>query len=196
MIYSQGFDDKASGAQTFSFKDKQQRNQMTFTSKTALDEVDGTSNNVNGKVSFDVKNVAATLQGEIYISTRSLKTGISKRDKDLAESKWLDAEKFPVISFTIKKVTGVKKLSANKLLLDVTGTFFLHGVMKEIPVEATLTYLDENSITEQREKGDLLGVSAKFQISLSDYGVENMILGTRVANNISIGVNIVGTNKF
>ncbi|MHB8579870.1 MAG: YceI family protein [Ignavibacteriaceae bacterium] len=195
-IHSQGFDIKTSGVQTFSFKDDQQRNQTTFTSITALDEVDGTSNDVSGNISFDVKNVAATLKGEIQISTQSLRTGISKRDKDLVEPKWLNAEKFPIISFTIKKVTGLKKLSANKLLLDLTGTFMLHGVKKDIPVEATITYLDQNSITEQREKGDLLGVSAKFQISLSDFGVENMILGTRVANIISIGVNIIGTNKI
>ncbi|HUX60898.1 MAG TPA: YceI family protein [Ignavibacteriaceae bacterium] len=191
-----GFDVKASGVQTFSFKDAKGRNQTTFTSITALDEVDGTSNDVSGTISFDPKNVAATLKGEISIATASISTGISMRDKDLRAPKWLDAEQFPQISFTIKKVTGVKKLSANKLEVNLIGIFFLHGVKNEIPVSATLTYLDESPVTESREPGDLLGVTAKFQIMLSKFGVKNMILGSRVADKIDIGVNIVGTNKF
>ncbi|MHB1687629.1 MAG: YceI family protein [Ignavibacteriaceae bacterium] len=143
-----------------------------------------------------MKNVAATLKGEISISTGSIKTGIAMRDKDLRAPKWLDAEQFPTISFTIKKVTGIKKLADNKLLLNLTGTFFLHGVKNDIPIEATLTYLDKSSVTASREPGDLLGVTAKFQIMLSKFGVQNMILGSRVADKLDIGVNIIGTNKF
>lgn len=185
-----------SGIQTFSFKDPQGRNQTTFVSTTELDEVNGTSNDVNGKISFDLNNLPSTLQGQISISTASLSTGIEKRDKDLMEPKWLDAEKFPVISFTIKKVNSIKKLADNKLLLNVTGDFFLHGVKKEIPVDVTLKYLKEGPITHKRGAGDLLGVVSKFQIQLSNYGVKNLILGTRVADKIDIGVNIIGTNRF
>jgi len=195
-ILSQGLESNASGTKTFSFYDKQQKNQMTFTSITALDEVDGTSNDVSGQISFDFNNIASTLKGKISITTSSLRTGIDKRDKDLMESKWLDAGKYPVISYIIDSVTAVKKISENKLELDVIGTFNLHGENKEIPVQATITYLKENSMTEKREPGDLIGVSANFKIALTDFGVDNMILGTRVANNISIGVNIVGTDKF
>jgi hypothetical protein len=43
--------------------------------------------------------------------------------------------------------------------------------------------------------GDLLGVKAKFNIKLSDFGVQNMALGKRVADDIEITVNIVGSNK-
>jgi len=195
-FFSQGFDVNVSGIQTFSFKDSEGRNQTTFTSITKLDEVNGTSNDVNGKISFDINNLDSTLQGEIFISTKSLRTGLAKRDKDLMEPKWLDAEKFPVISFTIKKVNSIKKLSDNKLIINVTGDFFLHGVKKEILVDVTLTYLKESSMTQERGPGDLIGVVSKFQIQLSDYGVENLILGTRVANKIDIGVNIIGISKF
>jgi polyisoprenoid-binding protein YceI len=185
-----------SGIQTFSFKDSQGRNQTTFISTTELDEVNGTSNDINGKITLDINNIASTLQGTIFISTASLRTGIEKRDKDLMEPKWLDAEKFPVISFTIKKVNSIKKLSDGKFSINITGDFLLHGVKKEILSDVTLTYLKENSITNKRGPGDLLGVVSKFQILLSNYGVENLILGTRVADKIDIGVNIIGTNGF
>lgn len=195
-ISAQGFDVKANGAQTFSFKDEKGRNQATFHSITPFDEVDGLSSEISGKASFDVKDVKNTLKGEISLPTESLKTGISMRDKDLKAPKWLDAEKYPVISYKIKKVTSVKKIAANKLLVDVLGDFNLHGVTQEIPVDVTITYLDESPATEAREPGDLLGVTAKFSITLSKFNVQNMILGKRVSDNIDIGINVVGTNKF
>ena len=194
--FSQGFNVKAAGNQTFSFKDPKGQNQVSFSSITALDEVDGTSNDVSGKISFDVKNVGKTLKGEISISTASITTGITMRDRDLRAPKWLDAEQFPKISFTIKKVNSIKIIAGNKLQIDLIGTFFLHGVKNDVPVTATMTYLDASSVTASRAPGDLLGVSAKFQILLSKFNVKNMVLGSRVADKIDIDVNIVGSNKF
>jgi polyisoprenoid-binding protein YceI len=195
-IPAQGFEVKAKGEQTFSFKDEKGKNQATFHSITPFDEVDGLTSEISGKASFDVNDVKNSLKGEISLPTASLKTGIAMRDKDLKAPKWLDAEKYPVISFKIKKVTSVKKIAVNKLLVSVLGDFNLHGVAKEIPVEITMTYLDESSTTEAREPGDLLGVTAKFSITLSNFNVQNMILGKRVSDNIDIGINVVGTNKF
>jgi len=200
LIYSavalpQGFNVKAKGSQTFYFQDDKGRNQATFHSITALDEVDGMSNKISGQISFDISDVKSTLKGEISITTASLKTGISMRDRDLKEPKWLDAESYPTISFTIKKVINVKQLAPNKLDVKVLGDFNLHGVTNEIPVDATMIYLDQSPATEAREPGDLLGVTAKFPITLSKYNIKNMILGTRVADKINIDVNIVGTNK-
>ncbi len=200
LIYStfalpQGFNVKAKGNQTFYFQDDKGRNQATFHSITALDEVDGMSNKISGQISFNISDVKNTLKGEISITTASLKTGISMRDRDLKESKWLDAERYPTISFTIKKVLDIKQLAPNKLDVKVLGDFNLHGVTNEITVDATMIYLDESPQTEAREPGDLLGVTAKFPITLSKYNVQNMVLGTRVADKINLEVNIVGTNK-
>ncbi len=195
VAFPQGFNVKAKGSQTFYFQDDKGRNQATFHSITALDEVDGMSNKISGQISFDISDVKSTLKGEISITTASLKTGISMRDRDLKEPKWLDAESYPTISFTIKKVINVKQLAPNKLDVKVLGDFNLHGVTNEIPVDATMIYLDQSPATEAREPGDLLGVTAKFPITLSKYNIKNMILGTRVADKINIDVNIVGTNK-
>jgi polyisoprenoid-binding protein YceI len=195
-VLPQGFDVKAKGTQTFSFKDDKGRNQATFHSITPFDEVDGLTTEISGQVSFNIKDVKNTLKGEISLPTESLKTGIKMRDKDLKEPKWLDAEKYPVILFKIKKVIDVKKTAPNKLTVKVNGDFYLHGVTKGIQVEVTMMYLDESPATQAREPGDLLGVTGNFSITLSKFNVQNMILGKRVSDNIDIGVNIVGTNKF
>jgi hypothetical protein len=59
-----------------------------------------------------------------------------------------------------------------------------------------MTYLNENAKTRVWEPSDLLGVTANFSITLSKFNVQNMILGKRVSDNVDIGVNLVGTNKF
>lgn len=194
-LWAQGFDVKAKGNKTFYFKDDKGRNQASFHSLTALDEVDGLSTEISGQVSFNISDVKNTLKGKISIPTASLKTGIRMRDRDLKEPKWLDAERYPTISFTIKKVLSIKKLAPNKLDVKVLGDFNLHGVTNPITIDAIMTYLNESPATEVREPGDLLGVTSKFAISLPKYDVQNMILGTRVATKINIGVNIVGTDQ-
>jgi hypothetical protein len=44
--------------------------------------------------------------------------------------------------------------------------------------------------------GDLVGVKAKFNINLSDYGVRHMLIGKRVSEEVEIKANIIGTNAF
>ena len=65
---------------------------------------------------------------------------------------------------------------------------------KEVNADVTMTYLDESEQTRKKAPGDLLGVKAEFNITLSDYDIEHMVLGQKVSDNIEIGVNMVGTN--
>ena len=191
--FPQGFKVSATGEQNFSFADKKGRNQAMFFSSTPLEDVSGLSNDVKGSVTFDVSDVS-TLSGSISISTASLRTGIELRDTHLQSENWLDAEGYPEITFVIKNVSNVKSVEDNKLEAKVIGDFTTHGVTKEVIAEVTMTYLDESEQTKKRAPGDLLGVEAKFSIVLSDYEVENMILGEKVSDSIEITVTMVGSN--
>jgi len=191
--FTQGFKVSAEGEQTFSFADEHGRNQAMFFSSTPLEDVTGLSNDVKGTVTFDVGDVS-TLKGSISISTASLRTGIELRDGHLQSENWLDAESYPEITFVIKNVSNVKSLEDNKLEAKVVGDFTTHGVTKEVIADITMTYLDESEQTQKRAPGDLLGVEAKFSIVLSDYEVENMVLGQKVSDSIDITVTMVGSN--
>lgn len=191
--FAQGFKVKATGEQTFSFTDKKGRNQAMFFSSTPLEDVTGLSNDVSGSVTFNVGDVS-TLKGSISISTASLKTGIELRDGHLQSKNWLDAESYPEITFVIKNVSNVKSVEDNKLEVKVVGDFTTHGVTKEVIADITMTFLDESEQTKQKLPGDLLGVEAKFSIVLSDYEVENMVLGQKVSDSIEITVTMVGSN--
>lgn len=193
LIFSQGFKVKADGEQTFTFKPGP-LNQASFYSTTSLEDVQGLTKEINGKATFLTTDLS-TLQGEVSFPVVSLNTGIEKMVKDLQSSSWLYAEKYPVISFKIKKAIDIKQVADNKIQADIIGDFTLHGVTKEDTAAATITYLDESPVTQQRMPGDLLGVQAKFDINLSDYNIKHMLLGKRVAEKIDITVNLVGSNK-
>ncbi|MGD8305218.1 MAG: YceI family protein [Ignavibacteria bacterium] len=191
--FPQGFKVKATGEQNFSFYDKVGRNQASFFSTTPLEDITGLSNDINGSVTFNVDDIT-TLKGSISISTASIKTGIELRDTHLRSPNWLDADQYPEISFAIKKVNDVTLESDSKINAKVTGDFTTHGITKEIVADVSMTYLDESESTKQRSPGDLLGVEAKFNITLSDFGVENMLLGQKVSEKIEIMVTLVGSN--
>lgn len=193
--FAQGFKVRASGTQNFNFEDKGGRNQATFSSTTPLEDMTGTASGISGTASFDVANFAKTLKGKIIVQVTSMNTGIELRNQHLRSSNWLDAKKYPEITFEIKSVSDVKQSSENKLEFKVKGNFTLHGTTKEVVADAEATYLDENEQTQRRAPGDLLGVRAKFNINLSQYNVDNALVGNKVAEKIDVSVNIVGSSK-
>jgi polyisoprenoid-binding protein YceI len=195
-LFAQGFTVKATGSQVFNFEDKNGRNQVTFFSATPLEDITGTANGISGTVTFDVVNFAKTLNGSLIVKVASMNSGIELRDQHLKGSNWLNADKFPDIVFTIKEVTNVKKSDSNKFEFKVKGDFKMHGVTKEVVADAEATYLDESEQTKKRAPGDLLGIRAKFNVKLSEFGVNNQLVGNKVAENIEVSVNIVGSNKY
>lgn len=191
ITFAQGFKVKATGEQTFNFEDK--RNQVKFFSTTPLEDITGISNDVKGKVTFNVADLK-TMKGSIKISVASIKTAIDLRDEHLRSDNWLSADKYPEITFAIKKVENIKVLEDNRIEAKVTGDFTVRGVTKETVADVTLTYLDANEQTAQYAPGDLLGVQAKFNIKLSDFNVNNMVIGQKVSENIEITATLRGSN--
>ncbi len=191
MSFAQGFKVKATGEQTFNFEDK--RNQVKFFSTTPLEDITGISNDVKGKVSLNVADIKS-MKGSITISVASIKTAIDLRDEHLRSENWLDADQYPEITFAIKNVGNIKVLEDNRVEAKVTGDFTVHGVTKEVVADVTITYLDASDQTKQVAPGDLLGVQAKFNILLSEFNVENMIVGQKVADNIEITATLRGSN--
>jgi len=191
MSFAQGFKVKATGEQTFNFEDK--RNQVKFFSTTPLEDITGISNDVKGKVSLNVADIKS-MKGSITISVASIKTAIDLRDEHLRSENWLDADQYPEITFAIKNVGNIKVLEDNRVEAKVTGDFTVHGVTKEVVADVTITYLDASDQTKQVAPSDLLGVQAKFNILLSEFNVENMIVGQKVADNIEITATLRGSN--
>jgi polyisoprenoid-binding protein YceI len=193
-VYSQGFNLPSNGVQVFNLKDEIDRNQATFFSQARYENITGLSNKVWGNVSFDVKDIKSTLVGEVAISTSSIKTGIDKRDEHLRSMSWLNAEKYPSITFKINKVQRVDLVEDNVVKIVVEGDFNLHGYTKLIYANATIKYLTESEITKSILPGNLISIVAKFDINLSDFGISNSLIGNRVSDKIQITANLVGSD--
>lgn len=194
-IIAQGLNPPSKGFQTFDMKDSTGRNQAIFISNAPYEDMTGLANNVWGKVSFDMKDIKSTLKAEVSVSVSSLKTGIEKRDEHLQGALWLNAEKYPLMTFHLKEILSFTFIEDNEIKLSLLGHFTLRGHTKIVYAYATMKYLAKNEITETIMPGDLLSIVAKFEINLSDFGIYNSFVGNRVSDKISITANLIGSNR-
>ena len=93
-----------------------------------LTMVRGIMDDVKGKliISDDKKH---ELQLDITIDTYSLYTGIKKRDHHLLSPDFLDAAKYPTLTF---RSTATSRATTGKY--NMTGNLTIHGITKEVPL--------------------------------------------------------------
>lgn len=184
---------RADGNKTVSLSDKVGKNQFEWTSEAPLEKIVGTAEGISGTLTLNPRN-PATLRGSISAQVVTMKTGNDTRDGHLKSPTWLDATKYPKITFTASSVSNVKP-AGNKFTADVTGNFTLHGVTKQLTVPVTLQYIDESAKTRERAPGDLIMMTAAFNISLKDYNVAGSkgVIGNQVGDHIQINAKLFGS---
>lgn len=100
---------------------------VTFrVSHLGLSWVHGRFNEFEGDFSID-KDDPSKSSFNLSINAKSIDTGIKERDDHLRSSTFLDADKFPTITF---KSTAVKAIDENTL--EVTGDFTMHGEKQSV----------------------------------------------------------------
>ncbi len=150
---------------TYHFGTSSQRTNITFESQTDFETVLGSTNQINGTVSGDLQKGTGAISVEVPVST--LKTGIDMRDEHLRSPMWLDAAKYPKITFAS---TSARRLRGNTW--EVRGTFSLHGVTRDIVVNAEVRPVPESAAKAAGlEEGEWVRLSVPFTIKLSDFGV-------------------------
>ena len=182
----------SAGSATVALNDKISKNQFVWVSDAPLENIRGSAENVSGSFTIDPKNLS-TIRGTIATQVRSMKTGNDTRDKHLVSSEWLDAGKYPAISFTITSVDNVKP-NGNAATGNATGNFTMHGVTKKVTVPFRLTYLPESDKTRQRAPGDLVMIAADFNLSLKDFNISGTEgeIGSKVGQTIKITAQLFG----
>jgi polyisoprenoid-binding protein YceI len=121
---------------------------------------------------------------EVEIDAASIDTREEKRDEHLRSADFLDAAKYPKITF---KSTKVAKADDDRY--NVTGTLTIHGVSKEV-------VLDTEFAGRQKDPwgGERSGFSAKTTINRQDFGLTfNMPLeggGVMVGDKVTITLEI------
>jgi polyisoprenoid-binding protein YceI len=91
-----------------------------------VSHVRGGFEKVSGKIAYDEADITKST-AEISIDAASINTNVAKRDEHLRSPDFLDAAKYPAITFRSKKVE-----KAGEGRLKVTGDLTIKGVTKEV----------------------------------------------------------------
>jgi polyisoprenoid-binding protein YceI len=134
----------------------------------------GKTGDVKGFVTFDPDDLSASVRAAFEVDLASLDTGIGMRDEHMREQ-YLETAKYPKAVF---ELTGIDKTDTKALvdgsISEVTarGNFTVHGVTREIAIPITLKYMKQSEQTQTRLPGDLLQITAEFDILLTDYNIK------------------------
>ena len=198
-----GFGLPVEGEKTVALSSKVGENQIVFVSTAPLEDIHGAASGISGTLTLH-PNHLETLSGHIQVDVKSMKTGISKRDKHLYSEDWLDANAHPVIAFHIRHLEAVESagIDTENGRASVKGTavgdFSLHGVTVEMKIPFEATYILESEQTRQRAPGDFIMVQAAFRIALKDFNIRGAkgIVGKRVGETIDIQAIFFGSTAI
>lgn len=125
----------------------------------------GSFADVSGTLELDPQKPAASSL-KVSIPVSSVATTSAKLTDELKGADWLDAGKYPAMTFVSTKVTmeGPDKAT-------VTGDFTLHGVTRPVSLQVTLVGAVPNPISKKFS----VGFEAKGRIKRSDFGVKTYV---------------------
>jgi polyisoprenoid-binding protein YceI len=179
---------------SFDFKDPRGVSNIAFSLNAPLESIEGTAKGIAGTVTVDPANLS-TAEGKIVVATKSLVVPNPLMRMHLLGKDWLNARSNPEIGFEIKKVGRVTKKSDDTSEVEVTGAFTLNHVTREIVTNADVIYLPGKlgETTNNKIHGDLLVIRTKFKIRRSDFGIRPGEFLDKVADEISLSVNLIGS---
>jgi polyisoprenoid-binding protein YceI len=146
--------------------------------------VRGQFNKIAGTISFDPSQ-PGNASVEMTFDAASIISGIQKRDDHLKSPDFLDVAKYPMITF---KSTNIEQLGGSRA--RVTGDLTIHGVTRQITVDAEFT----GPVKDPFEEGSTMGFSTSAVINREDFGMtwnypmENngIMLGREIALTIDL----------
>lgn len=123
--------------------------------------VKGRFTDVQGTVTFDPANPSAS-SVEVTIGAASIDTRDAQRDGHLRSPDFLDAERFPTLTFRSRVVAprGSDRFT-------VTGALTIHGVTREVTLDTTL-----NGVGRNPYGLEVAGFTGETRINRRDFGLE------------------------
>ena len=143
-----------------------------------ISTVKGQFTKTTGQIQIDEKDVTKS-QLEVTVDTTTLDTRVDARDKDVKSSSYLDAEKFPTMTFKSKKITA-----AGEGKLKLTGDLTILGVTNEV----TFDVEGLSPVITDPWKYLRRGASATTKINRHDFGVNGG--GLAVGDDILISIDL------
>ena len=136
--------------------------QVEFVSKAPMETFSGKTRGIVGSLTLDPGTLGDSIQVQVEVDMASLDTGIELRNRHMRENH-LHTDKYPKAVFRGGRLSGLSapRLTEGAIVTGtITGEMELHGTKRtlEAPFEMRLS------------KGEVT-VTARFAISLADYGI-------------------------
>jgi polyisoprenoid-binding protein YceI len=146
----------------------------------AVSTVRGGFTKVSGSVLYDPANPGKS-SIQVTIDAASVDTRVEMRDNDLRSPRFLDAQKYPTITFQSKKAEA-----AGEGKLKVTGDLTIRGVSKEVVLDVDGP---TPAIKDPLGPGRLrMGASATTKINRQDFGVSALpgVVGDEITITLDV----------
>lgn len=179
--------------ETFDFKDPKGINNAGFKLDAPLESINGSANGVSGTVTFDPDHPGAAT-GKIVVAANTLILPNTMQQSHMRSGEWMDAAKYPEISFEAKELRNAKT-EDNVTTADAVGTFTCKGVSKDMTIPVKLTYL-KGKLGQRvpNANGDLLVVRSNFSIKRSDFNINPRKYEDKVSDEINLTLSIAGAS--
>jgi polyisoprenoid-binding protein YceI len=137
----------------------------------------GNFSGASGSLTLTPKN-PATMAVTVSVPVASVSTTVPKLTEELKEADWLDAAKYPAMTFRSTAVTPTGHGSA-----DVAGMLTLHGVSKPLTLHAHFIGAGMNILS----KHETVGFQLSGVLKRSDYGVSKYV--PLISDEVTITIN-------
>lgn len=181
-------------AADFDFKDPKGVNTVVATIDSLVEPFAATADGISGTVSFDPAKPEATT-GKLVVDVKSMEVSNAMMTGHMHGEMWLDAEKYPEITYAIKSVKSVEKKGDNRWVLTTVGDFSLHGETKEMTVDIQVVHVKDGVAIRMKGPGDLLVLRAEFTVDRVAYGINPGMNTEKIGKDVTITVAIVGASK-
>jgi polyisoprenoid-binding protein YceI len=151
---------------------------LSFDGHATVGDFTGTTTTVSGELKG--ANQLAAVRGSVEAPVQSLKTGDSRRDKDLNKS--MESKKYPNIRFDLERIAPAGTGQENVPVI-LHGTMTIHGVTRPVELSGTIQF-----------QGTTARVRSDFPLNLKDYsigGLSKMLGMLKMDENIEVHVDLV-----
>lgn len=179
----------------FEIKDAGLRNLLYLISEAPLEKILGQCNGIDGWIEVNPLKVREGIKGQLVVDLRALETGSEARN-ELIRDKVLSAPEHPIVVYEFSKhgkATGESLKKDVPVVVRAEGQLKLKGIVRAVPIFLRLFYFTENDYTRGRLPGNLLKVSASFDLNLTDFGYQPEP-SARVAPILHLSFDAVGTD--
>lgn len=183
----------------FEVRDPAQRDVIQVTSDIPLEKMVAVSTAIGGWFEIDPDKLMDNAKGELLSDVRTFDSYNSSRNDFLKDRVW-QAQEGPTLSFTINKMLHVSKARLSEgqpVAFRLEGLLKYRGQSKVTSVLGKITSIKQTDATiAHRGPGNLLRVSANFDLDLSQFGFTLAeVSKARMARYLQVSVDFVASDS-